>query len=155
MADKEVMTGMKIVAGKKGLDAVEIEELQVIWKDRKRNGVGLPWTFTRYEMTKDEITMFKGLFVRKRSNVDLYKVIDTDIEEPLFLRILGVGTVIVTSSDATTPCLRLENIKNPKKVERIVKMLSEECKKNKGVHYSEVMGMVDDPTPDESIDCDV
>ena len=36
-------------------------ETNFIWKERKRNALGLPWTFTKYALTGDRLFITRGL----------------------------------------------------------------------------------------------
>ena len=39
-----------------------LDTINVVWKDRKRNFLGLPWTFTKYSLSEDRFFIEKGLF---------------------------------------------------------------------------------------------
>ena len=45
----------------------------ILWKDRKRIlFLGLPWSFTRYSVSKDRFFISKGFFSVKDDEVRLY-----------------------------------------------------------------------------------
>ena len=47
-----------------------------VWKDRKRTFLGLPWSFTRYELTEEKLIIETGLFGRKEEEIRLYRIMD-------------------------------------------------------------------------------
>ena len=37
-----------------------------VWKDRKRTFLGLPWSFTRYELTEEKLIIETGLLAARK-----------------------------------------------------------------------------------------
>ena len=54
----------------------------ILWKDRKRI-LGLPISFTRYELTATRLTIRKGLFSTTTDETRLYRVLDTSLTRTL------------------------------------------------------------------------
>lgn len=54
-----------------------------VWKDRKRTFLGLPWSFTRYELTEEKLIIETGLFGRKEEEIRLYRIMDITLHRPL------------------------------------------------------------------------
>ena len=53
----------------------------ILWKDRKRIlFLGLPWSFTRYSVSKDRFFISKGFFSVKDDEVRLYRIMDISLE---------------------------------------------------------------------------
>ena len=74
----------------------------ILWKDRKRIlFLGLPWSFTRYSVSKDRFFISKGFFSVKDDEVRLYRIMDISLERSFMQRLVGVGTIKVCSGDKT------------------------------------------------------
>ena len=58
----------------------------VVWKDRKRIIFGLPWTFTRYSLTQEKLTIDTGFISRKEDEIRLYRILDITLQRPLHQR---------------------------------------------------------------------
>lgn len=56
---------------------------EILWKDRKRIFCGLPWTFTRYSLTKEKLIIDTGFLSRKEEEVRLYRVLDMTLKRGL------------------------------------------------------------------------
>ena len=86
----------------------------VVWKDRKRIIFGLPWTFTRYILTQEKLTIDTGFISRKEDEIRLYRVLDITLERPLSQRIWGLGTIRLNTADKTSPVIEIKRIKHAK-----------------------------------------
>ena len=121
--------------------------IKCLWKDRKRH-LGLPLSFTRYQMSEDRLFISEGFLNIKDDEVLLYRVRDIDTRRSLWQRIFGVGTVTVMSSDKTMPTLVLKNIKDPLMVKELIHNQVEEMKIQRRVRFGEIattdMGNDDD-----------
>ena len=96
-----------------------MDKLNFIWKDRKRI-LGMPISFTKYAMNEDRLFVEKGLLNTNQEEVILYRVRDISLHISLFQRIFGVGSVVVQSSDRSTPVLTLKNVKSPREVKEML-----------------------------------
>ena len=121
--------------------------IECLWKDRKRH-LGLPLSFTRYQLSEDRLFVSVGLLNIKDDEVILYRVRDIDTQRSLWQRLFGVGTVTVMSSDKTMPTLVLKNIKDPLMVKELIHNQVEEMKIQRRVRFGEIattdMGNDDD-----------
>lgn len=120
-----------------------MEELQYLWKDRKRY-FGLPLSFTRYRLSEDRIFVEKGFFNIHSEEVLLYRVRDLELSLRLTQRIFGVGTVSIHSSDKTAPDLDLLNVKRPRQVKELIFRQVEQCKEERRMRAMEMVGAQDD-----------
>ena len=111
--------------------------IKCLWKDRKRH-LGLPLSFTRYQLSEDRLFVSVGFLNIKDDEVLLYRVRDIDTQRSLWQRIFGGGTVTVMSSDKTMPTLVLKNIKDPLMVKELIHNQVEEMKIQRRVRFGEI-----------------
>lgn len=115
-----------------------MSELQCIWSDRKRH-LGLPLSFTKYRLTEDRLFCEVGWLNLREEEILLYRVRDLELRMSLGQRIFGVGSVVVHSSDKTTPALELRNVKQPRQVKEQLHQLVEKRKKERRLRPVEMM----------------
>ena len=115
-------------------------EVKYEWRERKRNALGLPWTFTTYALSEDRLFIKTGLFKTTENEVRLYRILDLSLTRTLFQRIFGMGTVHVSSSDQTDGNFDLENVKRPQEVKELLSRLVEENRDKKRVSGREYLG---------------
>ncbi len=128
--------------------------MEYVWKDRKRF-LGMPLSFTRYAMSDDRLFLSVGCFSIRDEEVLLYRVRDITVTRTLLQRMLGVGTVVVSSSDKTTARLELKNIKNPMAVKELIHQRVEESKLHHRVRVGEIMASnMDNDDFDDTDDSD-
>lgn len=87
------------------------EELPII-KERKRWLLfGLPFTFTTYILDAKKLQLRKGFFTTTEDDILLFRVMDISVRRTLMQKIVGIGTMVIISSDKTNPNLEVKNIK--------------------------------------------
>lgn len=111
-----------------------------LWKARKRNAIGLPWTFTTYALSEDRLFITSGLLKTVEDEVRLYRILDLTLSRTLSQKIFGMGTIRVSSADKTMGEFELKNIKNPDEVKEQLSNLVEENREKKRVTNREFMG---------------
>lgn len=89
---------------------------------------GLPWTFTKYRIREDMITINSGLLRTTENDCYMYKVQDVQLTISLAERLFRLGTVVCYTGDTTNPTLRLEHIRNSKAVKDYILEASEEAR---------------------------
>lgn len=117
-----------------------MEELTYVWMDRKRNLLGLPWTFTKYALTEDRLFLTTGLLKTEEDEVRLYRILDITKSKTLWQKIFGMGTIKVSSADKSLGNFELKNVKNVDEVKEQLSRLVEECREKKRVSNREFMG---------------
>ena len=118
-----------------------------IWKDRKRF-LGMPLSFTRYALSEDRLFFSVGLFTVRDDETLLYRIRDISLKRTIWQRIFGVGTLMVVSSDKSTPQLLLKNIKKPYEIKELLHQNVEEAKLRRRMRFGEVMGDINDDDSD-------
>jgi membrane protein YdbS with pleckstrin-like domain len=74
-----------------------------------------PWLRVRttmFQVTTERISVRSGIFTRRKRDMELYRVKDTTLHEPFFLRLLSLANIEIVSSDKTTPFLLLPALRN-------------------------------------------
>ena len=87
----------------------------------------------RYTLTEERLTDQSGVLNRITDSLELYRVKDTQVLEPIWLRLFGLGDVRVESTDRTTPTVILRAIHKPKEAAMIIRDRVEEMRVRKGV----------------------
>lgn len=118
-------------------------ENEILWKDKKRI-LGMPISFTKYSLSKDRIFINTGLFNLNEEEILLYRVLDVSLKLSFWQRIFKVGSVIVKSSDQSTPVLEIRNVKKPKEVKELIYKYSEEMKMARRIRVGEIIDVADE-----------
>ncbi len=104
-------------------------ETTAAYTERKRwVFLGLPFTFTKYTVKEDGITINSGLLKSYENDCYMYKVQDVEHTSTLFEKMFGLGTVICYTGDTTHPQLVLEHIKHSKDVKNYILEFSEKAR---------------------------
>jgi uncharacterized membrane protein YdbT with pleckstrin-like domain len=76
-------------------------------------GIIARWLVTRttvYELTSQRLRKTSGILNKKLDELELYRVKDSTLEQPVLLRMFGLGNIKVISSDATLPTLTMDAV---------------------------------------------
>ena len=99
------------------------------FQERKRwLFLGLPFTFTKYTIKEDVITVDAGLFTTTQNDCYMYKVQDVELVISLAQRIFGLGTVKCYTGDTTDKVLLITNVKNAKEIKDFILDYSERAR---------------------------
>lgn len=116
---------------------------EILWSDRKRI-LGMPISFTKYSLSKDRIFINTGFFNLNEEEILLYRILDVSLKLSFWQRIFRVGSVIVKSSDQSTPVLEIRNVKQPKEVKELIYKYSEEMKMARRIRVGEIIDVGDE-----------
>lgn len=106
-----------------------VEEQEIVYKERKRIlFLGLPWTFTKYIITDEMITVDKGFLKVEENDCYMYKVQDVKLTATLMQRMFKLGTVTCYTGDVTNPQLVLQNVKHAREIKNYLLKASEEAR---------------------------
>jgi membrane protein YdbS with pleckstrin-like domain len=94
---------------------------------------------TRYRLTSERLFWREGILSRKNEEMELYRITDVKLEQGIIETLLKVGTVVVISTDATTPTLRLMHLANPEEFKEKLRRAYRAEAARMGVRRSEFM----------------
>lgn len=96
---------------------------------------GLPFTFTKYIIKEDILTVDSGLFKKVENDCYMYKIQDVKLERNLMQRMFGLGSVICYTGDTTHQQLILKNIRHSQEVKDFILDYSEAARmKRRTIH---------------------
>ncbi len=71
------------------------------------------WLVTKnikYELTTERLRTRSGVLNKKMDELELYRVKDYKVDRPLFLRIFGLGNLVLETSDRSSPIVMIKAI---------------------------------------------
>ncbi len=113
---------------------------ETLWRDRKRI-MGMPLSFTVYEIDNDRLTLRKGLFRTETNEMLLYRILDVKLVRSFSQKLFGVGTITLFSADQTHRTLEIKNIKKPDAVRKFISKIVERERAAKGLTGRELYGI--------------
>ena len=117
-----------------------MSNLEYVWKDRKRTIFGLPWSFTKYRLTKEKLLIETGVLSRQEEEVRLYRIMDVTLKRSLGERLFGLGTIHCCSADRSTPEFDIRRIKKSADVKNMLSDMIEAERMEKRIAGREFMG---------------
>lgn len=99
------------------------------------------WLQTRcfvYRVTTDRVIMTQGVFSKRTDELELYRVKDATLLEPFWLRLVSLGHIVLTTSDRTTPIVRIAAVSNAAKLREELRRNVERLRAQKGIHEMDV-----------------
>ena len=90
--------------------------------------LGLPFTFTRYVIKEDMITVDTGVFTKVENDCYMYKVQDVEHTASIWERMEGRGTIVCYTGDTNHPKQMIEHIRNSKAIKEFILKESEEAR---------------------------
>lgn len=87
----------------------------------------------RYVLTDQRLKSSSGVFNRVTDDLELYRIKDTRFAQTVWQRLVGIGDIELSTSDATTPLVRLGNLRNADTVRDTLRGLVEKRRDAKRV----------------------
>jgi hypothetical protein len=112
---------------------------EILWKDRKRY-LGLPISFTVYSIDNNRLYLKKGFFNTVIDELLLYRILDVKLTRTLGQKIFGVGSILVTSADQSSPTMLIKNIKKSDRTRRLLSNIVERERNEKRIMGKEMFG---------------
>lgn len=98
--------------------------------ERKRwKFLGLPFSFTKYTITEEKLTITSGFLSITEDDAFMYKIQDVRLTRSLSERLFGMGTITCYTGDTTHPELKLIHIKHSGTIKDFIMSSSEEARR--------------------------
>jgi membrane protein YdbS with pleckstrin-like domain len=93
---------------------------------------------TTYELTTERVRLTHGVLALEVDDVELYRIKDIHVRQPLLQRICGLGSIMIWSSDVTLPRCRIhaQPIGVVRELREQIRLLSEDLRDRKVVRNS-------------------
>lgn len=123
------------------------QEETVLWEGKPSQIVNL-FTFwlivpvlrvmtTKYRVTNQRIVKNYGILSKQTDNLELYRVRDIQVRQPLFLRLFSKANVSLESSDMTHPTMVLNAVPNIPELTEGLRQTIEDVRRATGVRIEE------------------
>jgi len=88
-----------------------------------------------YEVTPNRVEYSRGILDRKVDNLDMFRVIDLRMRRSLLDCILGIGTIVLLTTDKTDPEFVFQKIRHSRQLYDIIKKASLDAdQRNRVIH---------------------
>lgn len=91
-----------------------------------------------FELTTERLRVMHGVITRRTEELELYRVVDVSLVEPFFFRWLGLGNVVITTNDRSTPVVTIPAIRNVRELREELRKWVEACRDRKRVRLTEL-----------------
>ena len=88
---------------------------------------------TLYTLTAERLVCQQGILYRTQDEVELYRIKDYTIRASLLHRWMGIGNLVLLTSDRTHPELVLKGITDAYQIKELIRKQVEELRTQKGV----------------------
>ncbi len=124
----------------------ENKEAEVRYVERKRLlFFGLPWTFTKYTITDDMLTVDEGFLTVEENDCYMYKIQDVKLTASVLERMFKLGTIVCYTGDVTNKELKLVHIKHAKEIKSYLLEASEQARiKRRTLHTQDIGAETED-----------
>ena len=92
----------------------------------------------RYELTTERLLLSQGVFSRNSQTLELYRVKDYVLSEPLYLRLFGLSDIKLVTNDESNPTLLLRAVSGAKGLRDQMRQYVEQCRDKKHVRVAEL-----------------
>jgi uncharacterized membrane protein YdbT with pleckstrin-like domain len=102
---------------------------------------GWAWLQVRsrvYEITSERIRVSTGILTRRTDDLELYRVEDLTLVEPLGLRLFGLGIIELATNDTSNPSLLLPALPGAKRLREELRQAVEDRREKKRVRVTEM-----------------
>lgn len=107
------------------------------------------WWLTKttvFTLTNERLLVTRGILTRHQDNLELYRVRDYCLKQPILLRMLGLGNLELLTSDTLTPNVELPAIRDVETVREKLRTSVEAARDRKRVRQMDVDNIDNDPS---------
>ena len=122
---------------------------EIVWTDRKRILFGLPWTFTKYTLTREKLLVETGILNKDQEEIRLYRIMDMTLKRSFWQRLFGLGTIHCCTADKTAPEMDIKWIPDSANVKELLSDLVEAERMEKRVSSREFFSDNDGDADDD------
>jgi membrane protein YdbS with pleckstrin-like domain len=90
-----------------------------------------------YKISPDRIEYARGVLDRRVDNIDMFRIVDMKLQRSLLDILVGIGSITLITSDKTDPNFRFQKVRGSKRIYDIIKKLSLDSDKKRGVIHLE------------------
>jgi uncharacterized membrane protein YdbT with pleckstrin-like domain len=135
---KYFFPGLVLMAGGGFLALVRPELAMVGWGFAAVVFLMLFWQWlqvrcTEMILTNQRLSVRQGVLSRRRHDLELYRVKDTALDEPLLLRLVSLANIEIVSSDRTHPSLVIRGVKDAEPLRQMLRSTVERLRSTKQV----------------------
>ena len=87
----------------------------------------------KYELTTERLKTRHGVINKKMDELELYRVRDYKFDQPIFLRLFGLGNITLQTSDQATPVVIIRAIRDGEALREQIRTAVEDCRVKKRV----------------------
>jgi uncharacterized membrane protein YdbT with pleckstrin-like domain len=87
----------------------------------------------RYELSTERLKIRHGVLNKKMDELELYRVRDYKFDQPFFLRMFGLGNIVLTTADKSNPVVTLRAISEGEQLREQIRNAVETCRVAKRV----------------------
>jgi membrane protein YdbS with pleckstrin-like domain len=108
--------------------------------------IPIPWAFwqwlsvraSRIVITSQRLRLESGVLAKRFEEIELYRVKDSSLAQSFGQRLVGIGDVVLETNDATTPHVRLANLRNAFQVRELLRAQVERVRRVQRVREIEM-----------------
>lgn len=96
-----------------------------------------------FELTSERLRLYEGVLNQEIGEVELYRVKDSNIFRPFWLRVFGLSTIMLDTSDRTMPTVELKAVSDGMNVRELIRKQVELLRDRKRVREIDFDGSDD------------
>jgi len=89
--------------------------------------------FNKFEITTQRILEHKGIFSKTTDEIELFRVKDLTHHQPFFLRLVGLSSVSLDTTDKSHPLVLIKAVNNGKELKEHLRIAVDKRRDIKGV----------------------
>ncbi|MBL8759801.1 MAG: PH domain-containing protein [Phycisphaerae bacterium] len=93
---------------------------------------------TKYSLSTQRLRLESGVLTKSLDEVELYRVKDTQLHQTVVDRALGIGSVLILSSDETMPQINLAKVPDPVNLREKLRAAVEQVRLARGVREIDI-----------------